>query len=80
MQIHNSSIFALQVSHVLNVCFSTTAAVSQLAWYDEDKKFVVAYADGMLAECSREETEAPRIVEAHEVRNTFLACLTPNLQ
>ena len=41
--------------------------MTQLAWYKEDHEFFVAFSDGMLARCTRDETDPPAIIEAHEV-------------
>ena len=42
-------------------------AVTCLAWFDEDRKFAVAYADGELVLCSKNEYEEPVKIEAHQV-------------
>ena len=42
-------------------------SVTQLAWFDEDRKFAVAFGDGELMLCSRNEFEEPVKVEAHQV-------------
>ncbi|XP_076465936.1 putative E3 ubiquitin-protein ligase HERC1 isoform X3 [Babylonia areolata] len=46
--------------------------VTQLAWFDEDRKFAVAYHDGELVLCSRNEFEEPVRVEAHQTAITSL--------
>ena len=52
-------------------------AVTQLAWYKEDHEFFVAFSDGMLARCTRDETDPPAIIEAHEVFTC--TCMTSRL-
>ncbi|KAK7116135.1 hypothetical protein V1264_001871 [Littorina saxatilis] len=47
-------------------------SVTQLAWFDEDHKFAVAYSDGELLLCSRNEFEEPLKVEAHQSAITSL--------
>ncbi|KAL8615069.1 hypothetical protein ACOMHN_013603 [Nucella lapillus] len=47
-------------------------SVTHLAWFDEDRKFAVAYHDGELMLCSRNEYEEPVRVEAHQTAVTSL--------
>ena len=44
-----------------------SVAVTQLAWYDEDKRFGIAFSDGLIYMATKEEFEEPIIVEAHQV-------------
>ena len=62
------------VSHV-SVQLLFIVAVSHISWYDEDKSFAVAYVDGVISICSREEYELPVSVEAHEVHQ-FIGVLS----
>ena len=49
-------------------------SVTHLSWFDEDKKFAVAFNDGLIYMASKEEFEEPIIVEAHQV-NTHIASI-----
>lgn len=42
-------------------------SVTQLAWFDEDKNFAVAYSDGVVSLCSKLDLEQPVTTEAHQV-------------
>ena len=44
-----------------------SVAVTQLAWYDEDKRFGIAFSDGLIYMATKEEFEEPIIIEAHQV-------------
>ena len=56
----------------VNFCYFTVS-VSQLAWYDEDKRFAVGYSDGSVYLCSKSEFEPPIPIRAHQVH---LKCVT----
>ncbi|KAK7467957.1 hypothetical protein BaRGS_00036800 [Batillaria attramentaria] len=49
----------------LGHCYRSVS-VTQLAWFDEDRRFAVGYSDGELALCSRNDLEEPVKVEAHQ--------------
>ena len=48
-----------------------SVSVTQLAWFDEDSKFAVAYQDGEVMLCGKNEYEEPIKVEAHQVRQSL---------
>lgn len=55
-------------SHVMiGYVFSYVVSVSHLEWYEEDGRFAVAFADGAIHLCGREDYMANIAVEAHEV-------------
>lgn len=43
--------------------------VTKISWYEETRRFVVGYSDGVIDQCSIEEFEPPIRTQAHEVRN-----------
>ena len=54
-------------------------SVTQLAWYDEDKRFAIAFSDGLIYMGSKEEFEEPIIIDAHQVNSRIsdIVRLTP---
>lgn len=47
-------------------------SVTQVQWCAENERFAVAFSDGLLSMCSKEQFEPPVSVEAHEVTQLFL--------
>ncbi|XP_052792637.1 probable E3 ubiquitin-protein ligase HERC1 isoform X2 [Mya arenaria] len=58
--------------HELEHCYRQDVSVSRIAWYDEGRRFVVGYSDGMVYQCSPEPFEEPFKTQAHE---TSLTCI-----
>ena len=58
------------------VTYYVLVAVTQLAWYKEDHEFFVGFSDGMLSRCTRDETDAVTVIEAHEVRKRDVTLFT----
>ena len=53
-----------RVCHRLSLCVSVS--VTHIEWFDEDKKFAVAFTDGVIYMCLKN-MEAPVVIEAHQV-------------
>ncbi len=41
--------------------------MTQLAWFDEDKRFAISFNDGLIYMGSKEEFQQPIVIEAHQV-------------
>lgn len=44
-------------------------SVTKIAWFDEGRRFVVGYSDGVLYQCSPEHFEPPFTTPAHQVHS-----------
>lgn len=52
--------------HELQHCYRRDVSVRKISWYEETRRFVVGYSDGMVYQCSPEEFESPWATQAHE--------------
>ncbi|KAK3583560.1 hypothetical protein CHS0354_026149 [Potamilus streckersoni] len=52
--------------HELEHCYRREVSVTQIAWFEETKRFLVSYSDGVVAQCSKESQELPIRTEAHQ--------------
>ncbi|XP_050402259.2 probable E3 ubiquitin-protein ligase HERC1 [Patella vulgata] len=50
----------------LQHCYRRDVSVTQIAWYNEDKRFMVGYSDGTISVCSKSDFEQPVNTEAHQ--------------
>ena len=57
-------IVSFSVCHRRSLCVSVS--VTHIEWFDEDKKFAVAFTDGVIYMCLKN-MEAPVVIEAHQV-------------
>ncbi len=55
------------------------ASVSQLRWYDEDKKFAVGFSDGVVLLCAKDDFESVIPLEAHQVHPTEISLVYTSL-
>ncbi|ESP05641.1 hypothetical protein LOTGIDRAFT_181433 [Lottia gigantea] len=50
----------------LEHCYRYNVSITQIAWYNEDKKFVIGYNDGTLSIASNKDYDQPINTEAHQ--------------
>ncbi|GFO36542.1 HECT and rld domain-containing e3 ubiquitin protein ligase family member 1, partial [Plakobranchus ocellatus] len=50
----------------LDHCRRRNVSVTSIAWYEEDRRFAVAYSDGVISLCSKENYEQPINIDAHQ--------------
>ncbi|XP_067667414.1 probable E3 ubiquitin-protein ligase HERC1 [Haliotis asinina] len=50
----------------LEHCYRRNVSVTQIAWFNDDRRFAVGYSDGMVSLCSQAEFEQPLNTEAHQ--------------
>ena len=44
-----------------------SVSVTKLVWFEESRRLLVAFSDGIIYQCSTSEYEEPVRTEAHEV-------------
>lgn len=44
-----------------------SVSVTQIAWFDEDRPFAVAYSDGVISLCTKLEIDCPQDTKAFDV-------------
>ena len=55
-----------------NEIFSLLAvSVSQIEWYEEDRRFAIAFTDGLIYMGLKDNDHVPVIIEAHRVRTNI---------
>ncbi len=50
-----------------------SVCVTQLAWYDDEKRFAVGFSDGLIYLATRDEFQQPTRLEAHQVNPSLSA-------
>lgn len=58
--------------HELEHCYRSDVSVTQIAWFEESRQFIVGYSDGVIYQCSLEQFEQPIRTEAHELSITCI--------
>jgi hypothetical protein len=51
----------------LQILSPILVSVTKIAWYEETRRFMVGFMDGVIDQCSTEEFESPIRTQAHEV-------------
>ncbi|XP_062621584.1 probable E3 ubiquitin-protein ligase HERC1 [Saccostrea cucullata] len=52
--------------HELDHCYRENVSVTQIAWFDEDRPFAVAFSDGVISLCTKLEIEEPQLTKAFD--------------
>ncbi|XP_048738015.2 probable E3 ubiquitin-protein ligase HERC1 isoform X3 [Ostrea edulis] len=52
--------------HELEHCYRENVSVTQIAWFDEDRPFAVAFSDGVISLCTKFEMERPHLTKAFD--------------
>lgn len=52
--------------HELEHCYRENVSVTQIAWFDEDRPFAVAYSDGVISLCTKLEIDCPQDTKAFD--------------
>ena len=51
---------------------SISVSVTKVAWFEESRRFLIAFSDGVIYQSSPSELDEPIRTEAHEVSSDYI--------